>query len=175
MFEEIDGAEYDVIKARQGDSNTESASKPVEEVKPKKKKTKNKNDKSSDEKPAKPETPEITPDVRKAWSTLCIPECLLPGVAKFSAPTPIQLQAIPAAIRDKSDIIGGAQTGSGKTLAFGLPLMARLFEAKPTQVTDFKSSEFDKFQLSANGNEFLPSLIILPTRELAKQVATQLN
>ena len=64
----------------------------------------------------------------------------------FKTPTPIQHQAIPAAIEGK-DIIGIAQTGTGKTLAFGIPMIQRLAELKGRQ-----------------------GLVILPTRELALQV-----
>ncbi len=67
------------------------------------------------------------------------------GRLKFTVPTPIQLQSIPAAVEGK-DVIGIAQTGTGKTLAFGVPLMQRL---------------------RAHGGN---GLVILPTRELALQV-----
>src|SRR3989344_377663 len=65
----------------------------------------------------------------------------------FKTPTPIQEQAIPAAIEGK-DLIGIAQTGTGKTLAFGIPMIQRILQAE------------------AGGR----GLIILPTRELAAQV-----
>ncbi len=48
---------------------------------------------------------------------------------KFTAPTPIQHQAIPHAITG-ADMIGIAQTGTGKTLAFGLPMLQRLVGTK---------------------------------------------
>ncbi|MFA6422238.1 MAG: DEAD/DEAH box helicase [Candidatus Buchananbacteria bacterium] len=64
---------------------------------------------------------------------------------KFTTPTPIQHQCIPAALEGK-DIVGIAQTGTGKTLAFGLPMIQ---------------------QLMISGGQ---GLIILPTRELALQV-----
>jgi hypothetical protein len=41
----------------------------------------------------------------------------------FGKPTPIQAKALPLAITEDRDLIGGAQTGSGKTLAFGIPIM----------------------------------------------------
>ncbi len=64
---------------------------------------------------------------------------------KFTTPTPIQYQSIPAALAGK-DIVGIAQTGTGKTLAFGIPMIQHI--------------------ASTDGN----GLIILPTRELALQV-----
>ena len=42
-----------------------------------------------------------------------------PGFQGFSKPTEIQRQCLPAAVRDRLDIIGAAQTGSGKTLVCG--------------------------------------------------------
>jgi ATP-dependent RNA helicase RhlE len=66
---------------------------------------------------------------------------------KFTTPTPIQKQSIPAAIQGK-DIMGIAQTGTGKTLAFGIPMI----------------------QLLAQSGGKTKGLVILPTRELALQV-----
>jgi superfamily II DNA/RNA helicase len=43
----------------------------------------------------------------------------------YSTPTPIQEQAIPAALA-KSDILGTAQTGTGKTAAFSIPIIQHL-------------------------------------------------
>ncbi len=63
----------------------------------------------------------------------------------FTAPTPIQHQAIVPGIAGK-DIVGIAQTGTGKTLAFGVPVIQRLL---------------------AQGGR---ALVVVPTRELALQV-----
>lgn len=70
----------------------------------------------------------------------------------FEEPTPIQMQTIPTALAG-SDVIGQAQTGTGKTAAFGIPLM-------------------EKIQL--NGDK-VQALVLTPTRELAIQVAEELN
>ena len=43
----------------------------------------------------------------------------------YSAPTPIQAQAIPAVLAG-GDVLAGAQTGTGKTAAFVLPLLQKL-------------------------------------------------
>jgi ATP-dependent RNA helicase RhlE len=68
----------------------------------------------------------------------------------YTVPTPIQQQCIPFAIEQK-DVIGIAQTGTGKTLAFGIPIVQ---------------------SLAQKGGK---SLIVVPTRELAIQVATALK
>lgn len=70
----------------------------------------------------------------------------------FENPTPIQEKSIPVAITGK-DIIGQAQTGTGKTTAFGVPLINKI------------DAESQKVQ----------GLVICPTRELAIQVAEELN
>ena len=70
----------------------------------------------------------------------------------LSIPTPIQVQAIPLALQGK-DILGSAQTGTGKTLAFAIPLIAKLLEK------------------SSTGS----ALVIVPTRELAQQVANEIK
>ena len=65
----------------------------------------------------------------------------------YTAPTPIQAQAIPHALAGK-DIIGLAQTGTGKTAAFVLPMLQRLRTHRRGDIR---------------------ALVISPTRELAEQ------
>jgi ATP-dependent RNA helicase DeaD len=69
----------------------------------------------------------------------------------FEEPTPIQAQAIPIGMQGK-DMIGQAQTGTGKTTAFGVPLLEQI-----------------------DLNEGIQGLVLAPTRELAVQVAEELN
>ena len=45
--------------------------------------------------------------------------------AGYTVPTPIQEQAIPAAIAGR-DVLGLAQTGTGKTCAFAIPILQKL-------------------------------------------------
>lgn len=74
----------------------------------------------------------------------------------FTAPTDIQQQAIPAAMTGQ-DLIASSKTGSGKTLAFLIPAMQRLSKNRALSKRD-------------------PRVVILtPTRELAKQVFSQLR
>lgn len=72
-------------------------------------------------------------------------------------PTAIQQKAIPHALRGQ-DVMGLAQTGTGKTVAFGLPLIQVIMKLgrKPEPKTAH-------------------SLILAPTRELAKQIADNLR
>lgn len=75
----------------------------------------------------------------------------------LTQPTPIQAQAIPEIVKGR-DLLGLAQTGTGKTAAFGLPMMTRLikFGKKPDPKT-------------------CRALILAPTRELATQIATNID
>ncbi|MGE3316491.1 MAG: DEAD/DEAH box helicase, partial [Planctomycetaceae bacterium] len=67
-------------------------------------------------------------------------------VAKFETPSDIQRELIPHALAGK-DCIGQARTGTGKTAAFALPLLEMVKHGKGLQ-----------------------ALVLVPTRELAKQV-----
>lgn len=71
----------------------------------------------------------------------------------ISEPFSIQRLAIPDALRGR-DVCGKAKTGSGKTLAFGVPLLQRIGAGSPRRPR---------------------GLILVPTRELASQVAEVLS
>jgi ATP-dependent RNA helicase RhlE len=73
--------------------------------------------------------------------------------ARFTAPTPVQAAAIPQALEGK-DVLATAQTGTGKTLAFLIPMIEKLLK---------------------HGTPGITALVLVPTRELAMQVATQYN
>jgi ATP-dependent RNA helicase RhlE len=66
----------------------------------------------------------------------------------YTAPTPIQQQAIPVGLAGR-DVVGSAQTGTGKTAAFLLPILQRL---------------------AGRDHGTLRALVLVPTRELAEQV-----
>lgn len=70
----------------------------------------------------------------------------------ITEPFPIQAAALPDALAGR-DICGRAPTGSGKTLAFGLALILRTGDGKPRRPR---------------------GLVLVPTRELASQVAAEL-
>ena len=69
----------------------------------------------------------------------------------YEEPTPVQRAAIPPLLEGR-DVLAQAATGTGKTAAFALPLLSRV-------------------NTSAKGAERTSALILVPTRELAMQVA----
>ena len=71
----------------------------------------------------------------------------------FEQPTPIQEKVVPFLLEDKQDLVALAQTGTGKTAAFGLPFLQQIDTSKKTTQT----------------------LILSPTRELALQIASDLE
>jgi len=73
---------------------------------------------------------------------------------RFEKPTDIQSQVIPEVMKG-SDVIGCAQTGTGKTAAFLLPVIDHIIKKPETEKTC--------------------ALIVVPTRELAVQIAQQLE
>ena len=99
-----------------------------------------------------------TPDVTTptGFADLGVPERIDKGLASagFAAPFAIQTEAIPVAMAGE-DVCGRARTGSGKTLAFGVPMMARIDAP------------------AASGKPH--GLVLVPTRELALQVAEVLQ
>jgi ATP-dependent RNA helicase RhlE len=72
----------------------------------------------------------------------------------YTAPTPIQIEAIPAVLAGR-DLLAAAQTGTGKTAGFTLPLLQRL-----------STIDFSRVTTKAR----IRVLILTPTRELAAQV-----
>jgi len=92
-----------------------------------------------------------------SFEDLGVPAPLIAALTRrgINAPFAIQTRALPDGLKGR-DVLGRAQTGSGKTLAFGLPMLARL----------------------ANGRSKTKhprGLILVPTRELAMQVADGLR
>ncbi|MCK9572882.1 MAG: DEAD/DEAH box helicase [Candidatus Omnitrophica bacterium] len=90
-----------------------------------------------------------------AFKKLGLSENCLQALVKkgFEEPTLIQDKIIPLFLGKDIDIIGQAQTGTGKTAAFGLPLIEKL----------------------KVGSRYPQALILAPTRELALQVAQEIN
>lgn len=88
------------------------------------------------------------------FSDLGLSPALLTAIqrANYDTPYPIQIEAIPAVLQQK-DILGLAPTGSGKTAAYILPILQQLL------------------QQEAPRDRQVPVLVLVPTRELAIQVA----
>ena len=82
--------------------------------------------------------------------------------AGITAPFPIQAMTLPVALSGH-DIIGQAKTGTGKTLGFGVPLLHRVVSP----------GEDGYDTLPAPGKP--QALVVVPTRELAVQVAGDLD
>jgi ATP-dependent RNA helicase DeaD len=88
------------------------------------------------------------------FSDLPISKEVLSSISKmgYEKPTEVQEKTIPI-VAEGSDIIAQAQTGTGKTAAFGIPLIDKV------------DTSFRKIQ----------ALVLVPTRELAIQVAKELK
>uniref|UniRef100_UPI0038990096 DEAD/DEAH box helicase n=1 Tax=Actinoplanes oblitus TaxID=3040509 RepID=UPI0038990096 len=93
----------------------------------------------------------------RSFADLGLPAEIVRVLTREGITTPFEIQAatVPDALAGR-DVLGRGQTGSGKTLAFGLPVLAR----------------------TAQGGKARPhhpkALILVPTRELAMQVADSL-
>lgn len=101
---------------------------------------------------------ETAPSTTVDFRSLGLHEDLLNGLDHMGikVPTPIQQQAIPAAL-DHRDLIACAQTGTGKTAAFLLPLIDVITNYRPKEEGTVRA------------------LVVVPTRELALQIDQQLQ
>ncbi|HEY3046596.1 MAG TPA: DEAD/DEAH box helicase [Polaromonas sp.] len=97
-----------------------------------------------------------------SFSNLSLAEPLARAVAEmgYETMTPIQEQAIPVVLQGK-DVMGAAQTGTGKTAAFSLPLLQRMLKHENASTSPARHP--------------VRALVLLPTRELAVQVAEQVK
>jgi ATP-dependent RNA helicase RhlE len=89
-----------------------------------------------------------------SFSSLGLAAPLLKSIKEqgYQQPFPIQEQVIPAILAGK-DVMGIARTGSGKTAGFALPIL-------------------QQFQLKQQArNRYIKALVLVPTRELALQIA----
>ncbi len=98
----------------------------------------------------------------QAFSELSLAEPLNRAVAEmgYVEMTPIQAQAIPVVLQGR-DVMGAAQTGTGKTAAFSLPLLQRMLKHENSSTSPARHP--------------VRALVLLPTRELADQVAEQIR
>ena len=93
-----------------------------------------------------------------SFSKLSLAAPLARAVAElgYESMTPIQEQAIPVVLQGR-DVMGAAQTGTGKTAAFSLPLLQRMLKHENASTSPARHP--------------VRALVLLPTRELAVQVA----
>jgi superfamily II DNA/RNA helicase len=91
----------------------------------------------------------------KTWLELGVPKNIIAGLVSrgIEAPFPVQEATLPDALAG-NDICGKAPTGSGKTLAFGIAIAAKVTKSRPGRPT---------------------GLVLVPTRELAAQVAKEIS
>jgi len=92
-----------------------------------------------------------------SFSSLGLQRELAEGVATlgYEEPTPVQRETIPLLLKGR-DVLGQAGTGTGKTAAFALPMLQRIAEAHPAPRQTC-------------------ALVLVPTRELAMQVAEAIH
>ena len=101
-------------------------------------------------------TPKAEATAKKTtFADLGLSDKLLAAISKkgYEFPSEVQAGVIPLLLNGDKDIIGQAQTGTGKTAAFGLPLLSRL-------------------DINKRG---VQAMILAPTRELAIQVANEIQ
>lgn len=91
----------------------------------------------------------------KTWLELGVPKNIIAGLVSrgIETPFPVQEATLPDALAG-NDICGKAPTGSGKTLAFGIAIAAKVTKSRPGRPT---------------------GLVLVPTRELAAQVAKEIS
>ena len=91
----------------------------------------------------------------KTWLELGVPKNIISGLVArgIEAPFPVQEATLPDALSGH-DICGKAPTGSGKTLAFGIAIAVKVTKSRPGRPT---------------------GLVLVPTRELAAQVAKEIS
>jgi len=93
-----------------------------------------------------------------SFSSLGLSPSILAAIDEkaYKTPTPIQIKSIPA-ILSGHDVLAASQTGTGKTAAFLLPIVERLLTGRNVEPNQVRA------------------LILVPTRELAAQVAQSIE
>src|SRR6476661_3979608 len=98
-----------------------------------------------------------TPAAENGFEALGLDARLVKSLSElgYEEPTPIQRESIPPLLTGR-DVIGQAATGTGKTAAFALPILQRI---------------------AALGNDRARpgAVVLVPTRELATQVAEAMH
>uniref|UniRef100_A0A6V7QQZ9 DEAD-box ATP-dependent RNA helicase 41 n=1 Tax=Ananas comosus var. bracteatus TaxID=296719 RepID=A0A6V7QQZ9_ANACO len=99
------------------------------------------------------------PDLILSFSSCNLPAKLEHNLesAGYVIPTPVQMQAIPAALSCRNLLVS-AETGSGKTAAFLVPIISHCSQIRSQHVTDRKNPL---------------AMVLAPTRELCVQIEEQ--
>ena len=99
------------------------------------------------------------PDPAVTFASFGLDATILRALAEqgYTIPTPIQAQAIPVVIAGR-DVMGAAQTGTGKTAGFALPIIQNLIPLSSNSASPARHP--------------VRALMLMPTRELADQVAS---
>jgi ATP-dependent RNA helicase DDX31/DBP7 len=119
---------------------------------------------TEEEEPAKPSNAPLTEEMAN-FTALGVSRRLAAHLSTklvMKAPTAIQKAAIPQMISDDSDAFIQAETGSGKTLAYLLPIVERIMAMSSKDMQVHRDSG-------------LFAVVLAPTRELCKQIATVLE
>lgn len=123
------------------------------------------------EEPAEPAKPSNAPldDELSTFTTLGLSRRLAAHLSTkmaMKAPTGIQKAALPPLITEDSDAFIQAETGSGKTLAYLLPIVERILAM---------TGKMDTADGNVHRDSGLFAIVLAPTRELCKQIATVLD
>src|SRR5438045_6486164 len=104
-----------------------------------------------------PSTKNAPSTITPGFAALGLAEDLVTAITAlgYEEPTPVQREAIPLLIEGR-DVLAQAATGTGKTAAFALPMIQRLTS-------------------DAGGRHATRGLVLVPTRELAMQVAEAIH
>jgi ATP-dependent RNA helicase DeaD len=103
-------------------------------------------------------TPPAPDTTATGFATLGLDDAILASVASlgYEEPTPVQRETIPLLLEGR-DLLAQAATGTGKTAAFALPMLHRIAN------------------LGAEDRRRTTGLVLVPTRELAMQVAEAIH
>ncbi|KAI2773949.1 ATP-dependent RNA helicase dbp-7 [Daldinia loculata] len=123
-----------------------------------------------DAEPAKPSNAPLSDEAENFRALGLSPRIAqhLSSKLEMKAPTSIQKNSIPPLIKDDSDAFLQAETGSGKTLAYLLPIVQRIMNLSHHDDGSVTGTRIHR-------DSGLFALVLAPTRELCKQIATVLE
>ncbi|OTB10034.1 hypothetical protein K445DRAFT_323427 [Daldinia sp. EC12] len=125
---------------------------------------------AEDVEPAKPSNAPLSEEAENFHALGLSPRIAqhLSSKLEMKAPTSIQKNSIPPLIKDDSDAFLQAETGSGKTLAYLLPIVQRIMNLSHREDGSATGTRIHR-------DSGLFAIVLAPTRELCKQIATVLE